>query len=525
MEDYTKSPYFHVAYAPDLKGKDRFIYRLLEMLPGFLAWGTIITIIILSIYKPIWAAYFIIAFDFYWLLKTINLGFHHRHNWKRMMHNINADWLKMISNLKYEHIYHMVMLPYVHEGKETILGALESLKNTSYNTKKLIVIVGAEERMGDDALNICKEAVEQYSDVFGHLLVTQHTLNPVTERPGKGANISYMAERGRIEVLDKYNIPYENVLVSAFDVDTVVYPQYFLCLTWYFLTTEDPYNASYQPVPLYNNNIWDANPVSRVAALSSTYWQMIQQERPEKLGTFSSHAVNFRTLRNANYWQRNMVSEDSRIFFNLFLANNGNYRVVPISYPVSMDANMGSSFLQTMKNIYKQHRRWMWGVENIPYLIFNFIKHKKIPLKKKLALVLNQIEGFWSLATNPIVILLLGWLPLILGGDAFRATVLSYNLPIITRSLMIVAMAGLILSSIVGVTLVPKMPKDYKRRAWNWFIMVSQWIIVPFTIIFFGAIPGLEAQTRLMFGRYMGFWVTPKERKVGVDINPMAKKA
>ena len=37
---------------------------------------------------------------------------------------------------------------------------------------------------------------------------------------------------------------------------------------------------------------------------------------------------------------------------------------------------------------------------------------------------------------------------------------------------------------------------------------------MPITLIVFGAVPGLEAQTRLMLGgRFrLGFWATPKER-------------
>jgi len=40
-----------------------------------------------------------------------------------------------------------------------------------------------------------------------------------------------------------------------------------------------------------------------------------------------------------------------------------------------------------------------------------------------------------------------------------------------------------------------------------------QWIFLPITLILFGALPALEAQIRLMFGSYMGFWVTEKVRR------------
>jgi len=59
--------------------------------------------------------------------------------------------------------------------------------------------------------------------------------------------------------------------------------------------------------------------------------------------------------------------------------------------------------------------------------------------------------------------------------------------------------------------LLPPRPPGY--RFWSRLGMVFQWACLPFTIMFLGAIPGLDAQTRLMLGRYMGFWVTEKTRR------------
>lgn len=512
--EYKDTPYFHVAHARDLKGMDRVIYRALEILPGLLSWGTLIGVALLSAFKPVWAAIFIIVFDLYWLMKTVNLSVYHHHNWKRIRHNVKKDWHGLLDNMHHEHIHHLILLPFYKESREVLETTIEALINSEYDKRKFLIVIAAEERAGEEFHQIANDLKEKYSQTFGDIILTVHPADLPGEISGKGPNITYAAEEARKRILDFRNIAYEDVITSAFDVDTVVYPKYFACLTWHFLSEENPQKVSFQPVPLYNNNIWQAPMLSRVAATSSTFWQMIQQERPEKLVTFSSHSIPFKALYEVGYWQKNMVSDDSRIYWNLLMANNGDYKTVPLSYPVSMDANLAGSTFQTLRNIYKQHLRWMWGVENIPYILFGFIKNKKMPLMSKLRRAHVQLEGFWSLATNPIIILALGWLPVVLGGEAFRDTLISYNLPIMTRTIITVAMLGLVMSAIISINLLPPMPTEYKKRKRRWVVSFVQWIFVPFTILFFGSLPGLDAQTRLMTGRYIGkFWVTPKHRK------------
>lgn len=509
---YKHSPYFHVGRATELSGGDRVLYRFLEMVPGLISWGTLLGTVLLSYFAPVAAALFIITFDFYWLLKTLYLSFFLSRNWKRLRHNISADWQSQLNHLKYEHIYHMVILPFYSESRETIENSVESLLRIETDPKKMIVVLAAEGKRGKEAQAIGSEMSRKYAGRFGYFLATLHPEGIPGEMAGKGSNISWAVDRARVEVLDIDQIPYEDVLVSAFDIDTVVYPHYFQCVTWHFLTEENPYKASYQPVPFYNNNIWDAPMLSRVVAGSGTFWQMIQQERPERNVTFSSHTIPFKTLYDIGYWQKNMVSEDSRIYWNAFMAYDGDYRTVSLSYPVSMDANLAPTIMETLKNIYKQQRRWAWGAENVPYILFSFIKNKKISLGKKIRVAFVQLEGYWSLATNPIFIFLLGWLPLVVGGKGFNSTVLSYNLPLITRNLMVLSMVGLVISALVFLSFLPRLSATKSRKR-DHLLMFLQWVFVPVTIIVFGALPGLDAQTRLFLGKYMGFWVTPKFNK------------
>jgi len=506
--------YLNLSRASELKNpKERILYRFFEILPGFLAWGTLGGAFILAWLSPAVIAIFIIIFVLYWFFKIIYLSWHQIVSYRQMKKNLQTNWLEKLNQLPgsdWRDIYHLIILPMYKEEMEIVKPSLQSLADSEYPKNKMMVVLATEEKAGESAQKVAKEIEKELGKKFFRFLITIHPQNIIGEITGKGSNGAWAIKEAKEKIIDPLKIPYQNIIVSGFDIDTRPYPQYFACLTWHYLTAEKPLRSSYQPIPVYNNNIWEASAFSRVIAASGTFWQMMQQERPEQLVTFSSHSMPLTVLEKINY-PSNLVSDDSRIFWKAFLYYDGDYRTLPLYYPVSMDAVLAKNLFQTIINQYKQQRRWAWGVENIPYLLFGFLKNKKISLFEKLRQSYIILDGFWSWATTALLIFFLGWLPIILGGDKFNVTVLSYNLPRVTSNIMTLAMIGMFTSAIISFLLLPPKPKGSSK--WKSLSMIFQWLLLPITLIFFGNLPALEAQTRLMIGKPLGFWVTEKARK------------
>jgi cellulose synthase/poly-beta-1,6-N-acetylglucosamine synthase-like glycosyltransferase len=425
-----------------------------------------------------------------------------------MKKNLRIYWLNLAKRFRdFEKIYHLIVLPFYKEGKEIIESSLNSILNLNYPKEKIIIVLAVEERGGEKAKKVAKEIEEKFSKKFYKFFVFFHPENLPGEIKAKGANVNFAIEKVKKEVEE---IDPENIIFSVFDADTRPYPEYLGLLTYHYLKLKKEGNICFQPIPVYTNNVWQAPSFSRVIATSNTFWQMMQQERPEQLVSYSSHSIPFKTILEVGY-PKNVVSDDSRIFWKLYLLKNGNFKAVPLFYPVSMDAVLGKNLWRTIINQYKQQRRWAWGAENIPFLFFGFLKNKKISLLKKIKNSIIVLEGFWSWAVASLLIFFLGWLPAIIGGGKFKETVFGYGLPKITRNLMAISSSGMILCAILSLLILPKIPG--KIGILKKLSIFLQWLLLPITLILFGSIPALDAQTRLLLGKYLGFWTTEKFRK------------
>ncbi len=114
--------YLKIGKATELVGQDRKLYRLLEIMPGFLSLLTLLGLLVLSYIKPVFAAYFLIAFDVYWLLLVIYLGIHLIISFRKLKRNLKIDWKDKCDNLKppklkqrfsCRDIYHLIYCPLI----------------------------------------------------------------------------------------------------------------------------------------------------------------------------------------------------------------------------------------------------------------------------------------------------------------------------------------------------------------------------------------------------------------------------
>lgn len=487
------------------------IQRILEIIPGLLVWITFILAFGLSFLQPVWVMYFIIIFDLYWLFRVLYFVVYLMIAWRRYRRSLRQDWFADLQS-EFPHwreYYHLVFLPMYREPYEIVVSTLDALLHSKYPNDRFIVVLAGEEREKDYFSNIAQRVQQKYGSSFYRLLVTVHPSNLPGEIPAKGANINYAGHQAQ-RLINDLGIDYDKVIVSTFDIDTIAHPQYFACLTHAYASSDNPTRSSYQPVVLYNNTMWQASAPMRLAAFSTTFWLMTELVRPDRLFTFSSHSMSFRALVDVGYWQKDIVSEDSRIFFQGFFRYDGDYRVSPLYIPVSMDTVAGKTVWDGLKNLYKQQRRWAWGVEHFPYLVQNFLRNRSIPLRKKLKLLWIQIEGMYTWATAPIIIFVLGRLPLAVADPRVQQSILAQNTPILLEILLNLSMLGILVIGILSFFLLPPRGASVSRK--RYISMFFQWALLPFSLIFFSSLPAVDAQTRLMLGKYLGFSVTEKVR-------------
>jgi len=535
-----------------LSAREQVLERLLEIVPGALSWSIIFGMVALSVARPLAAAIIVIAFLLYWLLRLLYLNIFLVVSYIRLAVERHVPWGTRIEkldrldeyareapaaqpqdfrnkNVPFLHfrqvmafrnaglrpppsgeIYHLVIIPVIRESRDIIEPGIAGIVKGDYPSERILVVIALEESAPEQVKADVRKVAELYRKDLLDLFVSVHPGNIPGEARVKGANATHAAKQAAAYFKERH-IPYERVLVSCFDADTVPTWDYFSCLTYHFMVTPQRTQASFQPIPVYHNNIWEAPAFARVIDIGTSFFELVEATNPNTLVTFSSHSMSFKALVDVGYWPVDMISDDSAIFWKAFIHYDGEYRVVPIYTTVSMDIATGRTFWETCSNIYKQKRRWAWGVENFPIVVRAFLKSKKIPLGQKVVHGAKLLDAFVSWATWSVLLTFVSWLPAVFAGQEFASSTIYYTAPRIRGTIFSLASIGILVCMLVSLALLPRRPG--RQSLFSYVRHVVEWLFIPVIVLVFSALPALDAQTRLLFGRTMEFWVTEKVRK------------
>ncbi len=526
------------------------LWRLLEIIPGATTWLALSLPIIFSFFAPKLVASFIIVYTVVWLFRSVKLSINLYRSYNLTKKALKTDWAKMISfndhpeKIDYEmkkisqqenpreyielfhakkqiehlkktgqwkkskEIWHAIIFVTYKESYELIRESIKSYTASKFPASHIILVLAGEESDQANFLKTAEKIKAEFGSSFGHFMVTVHPKNLPGEIKGKSANATWAAKELKKHI-DENHLPYDNIIISNFDADTVTNPQYFSELTYKYLTADDRTEKAYQPTHMFHNNIWDVPMMVRMVALSCTFWRMAESMEKGKYKSFSSRSLSFKTVIDVDYWDPSVIPEDSRQFWTAYVIYDGRHSLIPIYSPVYMDAVLSDTYIKTFKSQYSQLRRWAWGVCDFPFVALNLWYHPKLPLRTKITQTVDFLKNSFFWATSPILLTFTGFIPGII-NKGFRETVLAYNLPLIMSNLLTLSSTGIIVCALISINLIPYNPK----KGWIGQIsLVLQWLLIPVVSLFLSAVPALDAQTRLMFGKYLEYKVTQKARK------------
>ncbi|HPM28038.1 MAG TPA: hypothetical protein PLX55_02675 [bacterium] len=502
--------------------------RLLEIVPGALTWLALLGPIVLSVWIPWVVAIYILTFDLYWFFRSLRLANFTVRTYKKMRRDMDTDWHNIVkskdlptqngeghklvvSQISEKDLIHVVLLIYYKESEELLARSIESYIQSTVDKDKLWLVMASEERAGKSAKEAFENLKEKYKSHFAKFVQTVHPADIKGEIKCKSANATWAAKELK-KILDKKNMRYDHVIIHNFDADTCVAPNYFDYVAYKYLTSVMGEPTSFQPIQLYSNNIWDAPAMSRVVAQSSTMVLMYNTMRPFWYQCFSSRSDVFKTIVDIGYWTVDSIPEDSRQYFDSYFYYEGKIKIEPLFVPLKLDAVLAETWWKTLVNQYNQLRRWAWGIVDFPYIIELSIRDRAISFWNKLGKIILLLYNHFTRAIAAVHIAFVGWMPGILSPE-FRETVLGYNMQIFARWILTGALLGLFVSIVLQYLLLP--PRPSHRSKWFYINFAWQWLLVPVVSIGLSSVSAIDAQTRLMFGRYLEYQVTEKAIAVG----------
>src|SRR5690606_24834709 len=392
---------------------ERFIQRVLEVIPGFLLW-LLLLLPLLGIFGSTISEiiiYFIVILAVYWLYRAVLVTFGGIVGYLKYRDAIKRDWLKECLSLEKD------KLPDSHELPETFLPkqlvvianygedydilsrSIKAIMNQNYPRELLYLSVSIEERKAKKDPDYAKRGEylkRDFGEFFGdRLMFFVHPDNIPGEAIGAAANRTWGTKKA-VEELERRGENIKDFLITAPDGDISFHREYFGALTHKWLTSEDRNKKFYQTaVYTFNNNYWDVPLLIRIISVSLTIpilaSSIVEKNRRE---TFSCYTLNLQLMKDVNYWDTSLGIDDTTFYWRPYLYLNGEWHCEVFFIPLSADAIYDPKYIKNHFDQYKQYVRWGWGVISFPIGIKTLYSNIKISFIEKLTKTIHLLEVF-----------------------------------------------------------------------------------------------------------------------------------
>lgn len=486
---------------------DREVHRFLEILPGTFSWFLILFPVWGAFWIPHYVAYYIILFDVLWFYKSGSLAVTSVMSHLKLNAAKKYDWLMDAKRLPdFNRVHHLILIPTYKEPLHTIERGLDSVVAQDLPKEMISVCMAFEEREDKEAKQKAVAIELKYKGKFENLFITFHPDLP-GEVKGKSSNQAYGAKYAKKMLVDKQKRDLDFITVTSKDADGILHEKYLSCLTYKFLVSDMKYLRFWQPVVLFYNNIWKIPAPIRVMSSLSSVYQTGINVRSDKLVNYSMYSSSLKLIDEVGYWDVDVIPEDYRIFFKCFFAKHGKVEVDPVFLPIFADAAQSTSYWKSLVNLYEQEKRWAWGVSDDAYFIKNWLTKTNTPFWQRTMRVLKVLEDHFLWPVNWFAITLGATIPVVL-NPKFAQTVMGQNLPRI--SFGILSLCWIFLAVILIIDFRQRPKRTGAVGLFKKLVTPIEFVLMPVVTFIFTALPGIDAHTRLMLGKYLEYRVTEK---------------
>jgi hypothetical protein len=474
--------------------------KLLGMTIGLGTWGLVTLPLWGALVAPLTVAVLMVAFNAYWLVRSALLGGGAVVGFLRLRRAERTDWLALARRQAgFDDLHHLILIPTYNEDEAILAETLEYLARQDFPRERIAVVLAFEARERG-APERAARLLRRFRPRFAHCWALFHPVRP-GEVPGKSSNLAWAAPRARTLLLRRAVDP-ASVVVTVCDADSRLHPKYLSALSRAHLVDPGRADRLYQPALLFHANLDRLLPPLRATNSAYSAWSLARLALRGRLVLQSTYSLPLELCRAVGYWDPDVIPEDSRLCFKVLQHRGQRAEVCPIYLPVWADAAEGPTPWETVVAHYQQIRRWAWGASDVPFVLSGLLP--RAGTRPRLGPVIGFVEDHLTWPTH--------WFLITLGAHALP--VLAPGLGASPEGAALLSLSGWLLSACLPFIVVAA-TVDYVLRGGphdpiEWLGELVGWALMPAIALVLTALPALDAHTRLLLGRGLGYQATPK---------------